>query len=102
MGYKPSQHYQNSSFDGVNDKYLISSSPAQSLPNFPASQSGFIIRVKFRLSSVVAGTEYNNNAVVTGYGYNSTPLFDSSTNGKTPTVTETLDLMIRRKSSNNL
>ncbi|HNP21544.1 MAG TPA: T9SS type A sorting domain-containing protein [Panacibacter sp.] len=80
----PANIIKNSSFDGVNDKYLISSSPAQSLPNFPASQSGFIIRVKFRLSSVVAGTEYNNNAVVTGYGYNSTPLFDSSTNGKNP------------------
>lgn len=80
----PAGIVRNSSYDGINDKYLISSSPVQSLPNFPASQSGFVIRIKFRLSFVVSGTEYNNNAVVTGNGYNATPLFDSSTNGKNP------------------
>lgn len=72
----------NSSFNGTTDKNLLSTS--QTLPNYPTSSNYCVIRVKFRLSSVLTGTVYYNSAVVTGNGYNSIPLKDSSTNGAEP------------------
>ncbi|CAN5223040.1 hypothetical protein BH11BAC6_BH11BAC6_04360 [soil metagenome] len=71
----------NASFNGKTNKNLISVSPAQQLPNYPVSNNYCIIRVKFRMSSVVSGIVYNNNAVATGTGYSGVLLKDSSTNG---------------------
>jgi hypothetical protein len=74
----------NSSYNGTTDKNLITTSPSQTLPNYPVAKNYFIIRVKCRLSSVVAGVVYYNNASVTGKGYNNVSLQDSSTNGNEP------------------
>lgn len=84
--YNPAGLALSSSFNGTTDKNLLSTS--QTLPNYPTSSSSCVIRVKFRLSSVVTGTVYYNSAVATGNGYNSIPLKDSSTNGSEPDLNE--------------
>jgi hypothetical protein len=74
----------NPLFNGVTDKNLVLSLLPQTLPNYPIANSSCVIRVKFRLSGVVTGTTYYNSAVVTGNGYSSIALKDSSTNGAEP------------------
>lgn len=80
----PANLLLNPLFNGISDKNLISTIPSQTLPNYPVSNSSCVIRVKFRLSSVTTGTVYYNSAIVTGNGYNSIALKDSSTNGTDP------------------
>lgn len=76
----------NDKFDGTKKFDLIDKN--QTLPNAPVSNDYFIVRVKFRLSSVVSGVVYNNSAVGTGNGYNNVSLLDSSTNGSHPDLND--------------
>lgn len=56
----------------------------QTLPNYPLSSNYFIIRVSFRVSGIVIGQVYNNNARVKGTGYTGKAIEDISTDGDNP------------------
>ena len=58
--------------------------PGQTLPNFPLANNYIIIRVSFRVSGIIIGQVYNNNARVTGDGYSGRALEDISTDGDNP------------------
>jgi Ig-like domain CHU_C associated/Secretion system C-terminal sorting domain len=59
-------------------------SSGQVLPAVPIDSNNFVIRISCRLSNILQGTIYNNQAYVTGNGFNNFALRDSSTNGNTP------------------
>lgn len=56
----------------------------QTLPNYPLASNYFIIRVSFRVSGIVIGQVYNNNARVKGTGYSGKAVEDISTDGDNP------------------
>jgi len=58
------------------------------LPNYPASNNNFTIRITCRLNGIQSGVVYNNRAIATGTGFNSTALKDSSTNGNNPDLNQ--------------
>jgi len=57
--------------------------PNQVLPN-NVDSNHFTIRISFRVSGIVVGKVYNNNARVTGNGYAGLSLQDTSTDGDNP------------------
>jgi hypothetical protein len=62
--------------------------PFQTLPNYPTANNNFTIRISCRLSNILQGVVYNNQAVATASGFNSTALRDSSTNGNNPDLNQ--------------
>ncbi len=60
----------------------------QTLPNYPIVDDNFTIRISCRLSNILAGVVYNNQAITTANGFNSTALRDSSTNGNNPDLNQ--------------
>lgn len=72
----------NPSYNGFTNSNLLAAN--QILPNFPVSKNHFTIRISFRVSGIVLGKIYNNNAKVTGNGYANWPLRDISTDGDNP------------------
>jgi uncharacterized repeat protein (TIGR01451 family) len=58
------------------------------LVNYPTSDNNFTIRVSCRLSNILNGIVYNNSAIATAIGFNSTALRDSSTNGSSPDLNQ--------------
>ncbi len=72
----------NASFNGNSNKNLLNGTGT--LPNYPVSNNYCTIRISCRLSGIINGFVYNNTAIVTGTGYNSQSLRDSSTNGNMP------------------
>jgi uncharacterized repeat protein (TIGR01451 family) len=72
----------NGSFNGNSNKNLLNGTGT--LPNFPIANNFCTIRINCRLSGIINGFVYNNSAIVTGTGYNSQSLRDSSTNGTMP------------------
>lgn len=63
---------------------LLDPSINQTLPNYPLSSNYFIIRVSFKVSGIVIGQVYNNNARVRGTGYSGIEIEDISTDGDNP------------------
>ncbi|MBK7432715.1 MAG: T9SS type A sorting domain-containing protein [Chitinophagaceae bacterium] len=77
----------NAGYNGTTNVTLLN--PAtQTLPNYPASNNNFTIRISCRLSNILSGVVYNNSAVATGTAWNSVALRDSSTNGSTPDLNQ--------------
>ncbi len=72
----------NPSFNGNSNQNLLSGSVA--LPNYPATQSFARIRISVRLSGILQGRVYNNQAFATGTGFAGVALRDASTNGTSP------------------
>lgn len=72
----------NAAFNGNSNKNLLNGTGT--LPNFPVASNFCTIRISCRLSGIINGFVYNNSAIVTGTGYNSRSLRDSSTNGTIP------------------
>lgn len=72
----------NPAFNGNSDKNLLNGTGT--LPNYPVANNFCTIRISCRLSGIISGFVYNNSAIVTGIGYNSQNLRDSSTNGSMP------------------
>ncbi len=76
----------NGSYNGTTVVNLLNA--AQTLPNYPATNNNFTIRVSCRLSNIVSGVVYNNSAIATGNGWNNYALRDSSTNGSSPDLNQ--------------
>ncbi|HRP32267.1 MAG TPA: T9SS type A sorting domain-containing protein [Agriterribacter sp.] len=72
----------NPSYNGWTNSNLLAA--GQTLPNVPTANNHFTIRISFRVSGIVIGKVYNNNARVSGNGYANWPLLDISTNGDNP------------------
>ncbi len=72
----------NPSYNGFSNSNLLA--PGQILRNAPVANNHFTIRVSFRVSNIVIGKVYNNNAKATGRGYAGIALADISTNGDNP------------------
>ena len=72
----------NPAYNGFADRNLLAAN--QVLPNFPVANNHFTVRVSFRVSNIVIGKVYNNNAKVTGNGYANLALADISTDGDNP------------------
>lgn len=66
---------------GANTNLLAA---GQTLPNAPTSKNHFTIRITIRVSNIVLGKIYNNNARIKGNGYANVSLEDISTNGDNP------------------
>jgi uncharacterized repeat protein (TIGR01451 family) len=60
----------------------------QTLPNYPTSKNNFTVRITCRLSNILPGIIYNNQAVATANGFNNNPVRDSSTNGNNPDLNQ--------------
>ncbi len=74
----------NPSYDGISDIYLINPSTSQNLAAYPVANNHFTIRVSFRITGVLPGYEYDNNAYASGNGYLNRNVWDISTNGSNP------------------
>lgn len=72
----------NPAYNGTTNINLIAAS--QTLPNFPVANDSLVVRVLFRLTGVVPGTIYYNNATATGQGFGAVNLMDVSTDGSVP------------------
>lgn len=72
----------NPAYNGFADRNLLAAN--QVLPNSPVANNHFTIRVSFRVTNIVIGKVYNNNAKVTGNGYANLALADISTDGDNP------------------
>lgn len=73
-------------YNGTTVTNLLSA--GQTLPNYPTTNNNFTIRISCRLSNIIAGIVYNNQAIVTSNGFNNTALRDSSTNGNNPDLNQ--------------
>ena len=80
--YNPNGYTLNGSYNGNANATLLSA--AVNLPNYPAANSYFTVRVSCRISGVLNGVTYNNQAFVTANGFNAVALRDASTNGTDP------------------
>ncbi len=78
----PNGYTVNAGFNGVGNNNLLSAPVV--LPNYPVANSSFTIRITCRLSGILPGIVYNNQAVVTARDFNSNDLRDLSTNGNNP------------------
>jgi len=76
----------NPAYNGTTVVTLLNA--LQTLPNYPAANNNFTIRISCRLSNIQSGVVYNNQAVATANGFNNTPLRDSSTNGNNPDLNQ--------------
>lgn len=76
----------NPGFNGVSDLNLFNG--IVTLPNYPVASSSVTLRISCRLSGIQNGLVYYNSAVVTGIGYNTQNLRDSSTNGNVPDLND--------------
>lgn len=56
----------------------------QVLRNSPVAENHFTVRVSFRVTGIVIGKVYNNNAKIKGTGYAGLTIEDVSTNGDNP------------------
>lgn len=73
----------NPAFTGVGGNTNLLAA-GQTLPNAPVSNNHFTIRIVVRVSNIVIGKIYNNNARIKGTGYANISLEDISTNGDNP------------------
>jgi Ig-like domain CHU_C associated/Secretion system C-terminal sorting domain len=78
----PNGYTVNPLYNGVGINNLLNGTPV--LPNYPIINSTFTIRVTCRLSNILSGIIYNNQATATATDYNANSLTDLSTNGNTP------------------
>lgn len=76
----------NPGFNGVSDLNLFDGSVT--LPNYPVASNFATLRITCRLSGIQNGVVYYNSAIVSGVGYNSQNLRDSSTNGAEPDLND--------------
>jgi Secretion system C-terminal sorting domain/Ig-like domain CHU_C associated len=76
----------NPLFNGNSNINLLAA--GQTLPCYPVANNNFTVRINCRLSSLVSGTVYNNSAIITGNGFKSVALRDSSTNGANPDLNQ--------------
>ena len=77
----------NPAFNGVTDARLLQTT-GQNLPNYPVDSSSFTVRINCRISNVLDGVVYNNNAIGYATGYKGVALRDSSTNGNVPDLNQ--------------
>jgi hypothetical protein len=82
----PSGLTLNAAYNGTSNTNLLVA--GQTLPNYPAANNNFTIRITCRMSNIVPGIVYNNSAIATASGFNSTALRDSSTNGANPDLNQ--------------
>lgn len=78
----PNGYTLNPLYNGIANCNLLSGAVA--LPNFPVANSSFKIRITCRISNILNGNVYNNQAFVTANGYNAVALRDLSTDGNNP------------------
>jgi len=76
----------NGAYNGTSTLTLLAA--GQTLPNYPVANNNFTIRITCRLSNIVPGTIYNNQAITTANGFHSVALRDSSTNGSNPDLNQ--------------
>ena len=79
----PSGITQNPLYDGKTLGNFNLLTPGGTLSNIPG-QNTITLRITCKISNILAGVVYNNQAVVTGVGLFGDNLRDSSTNGGTP------------------
>lgn len=84
VGTPPAGFTLNGLYNGTTNTNLFTTATTNVLNNYPVSTNEFTVRISCRVSGIVAGTVYNNNAQVTATGYKSVALRDSSTNGSQP------------------
>lgn len=84
VGSAPLGFNLNGAYNGVGTNELLVSSASNVLKNFPLNENNFTIRISLRVSNIVAGAVYSNNATVTATGYRGVSLQDQSTNGIHP------------------
>lgn len=73
-------------FNGTTATNLLAA--GQTLVNYPSSNNNFTIRISCRLSNILSGVVYYNQAITTANGFNNTALRDSSTNGNIPDLNQ--------------
>ncbi|MFT3947139.1 MAG: T9SS type A sorting domain-containing protein [Agriterribacter sp.] len=81
--YNPLGLTLNTAYAGTSTSTANLLNANQTLPNYPLANNYFIIRVSFRVSGIVIGQVYNNNARAKGSGYSGL-LEDISTDGDNP------------------
>ena len=82
--YNPLGLALNPSYTGLSTANANLLAANQTLPNYPAANNYFVIRVSFTVTGIVTGQVYNNNARVKGTGYAGKSLEDISTDGDNP------------------
>lgn len=86
----PGTLFLNAAYNGTTNTNIFTNvSPNISrLKNFPTSQSEVVVSVKCRVSNIIPGITYNNNAIGTARGYRNTALRDTSTDGTDPDLND--------------
>lgn len=85
----PGTVFLNPGFNGIGNTTLFTNAPSISrLKNYPTSISTCIISIKCRVSNIIPGVTYNNNAIGTARGYRSIALRDVSTDGSKPDLND--------------
>ncbi|MEJ7626331.1 MAG: T9SS type A sorting domain-containing protein [Ferruginibacter sp.] len=82
----PAGFTRNTLYNGTTNLNLLNA--GQTLNNYPSANNNFTIRISCRLSNIQNGIVYNNSAIGTANGFNSTALRDSSTNGGNPDLNQ--------------
>lgn len=72
----------NAGYNGSSNTALLSGN--RPLPNFPAANNYARIRISVRLSNILPGVVYMNQAWARATGYTGASLLDASTNGTSP------------------
>lgn len=72
----------NPGYNGKTDLNLLDGNGT--LPNYPVADNHATIRITCRLSNILPGVVYNNNATLTSVDFNGNLLTDVSTNGSNP------------------
>lgn len=72
----------NPSYNGSTNAELLQTGGV--LPNYPTTNNYARIRISVRLSNILPGTIYYNQAFARARGYNNTQMVDASTNGLEP------------------
>jgi len=86
----PGTLFLNASFNGTTNTNIFTNTGTNisRLKNYPTSQSTCIVSVKCRVSNIIPGITYNNNAIGTARGYRLTQVRDISTDGTDPDLND--------------